>query len=546
MGRGVTSVLSVVLLSGPALPSFALAQEQPAKRDDSAKQASKKELGEREKNALKGLKSPYREWLTEDVVFIITKEERSAFLQLASDVEREQFIEQFWLRRNPNPSLEGNAFKEEHYRRIAYANEHFAAGIPGWKTDRGRVFITWGPPDEIESHPNGGPHDRPPEQGGGCVDTYPWEKWRFRFLGGIGKDVELEFIDPSGSGDYHLTMDPSERDSVLYVPRGSLGAPRNQGCTPASKNEVEKIELFIGALRPPETKFKDLEAMVTARIVRDQVHFDYRIDFLRATRNTALVPITVDVPDRELSFHAKGGNQTAILHLFGRITTPSGRVVETFEEAISHDVPESQIPPSLNSSSIYQTTVPLRAGQYRLDIVVNDVGSGKVGVVYVTFSVPSYEGEKLGASTLILADEIEPAPAKKMRQGQFVMGSYEVHPRLNQEFTTAEKMGICLQIYGLKVDEKLHKASVSVVYRITRNQQEIWKEAESSDPLRVINEQLTLEKLIPLASLKAGRYKIEVEATDQLTHQTISRTADFTVMAAADSKTAANDSPGRF
>src|SRR6266851_5424049 len=89
------------------------------------------------------LDSAYRQWLTEDVTYIISPDERNAFLQLDTNEEREQFIEQFWLRRSSNPDLPENDFKEEHYRRIAYANEHFASGIPGWKTDRGRMYIMW-------------------------------------------------------------------------------------------------------------------------------------------------------------------------------------------------------------------------------------------------------------------------------------------------------------------------------------------------------------------------------------------------------------------
>jgi GWxTD domain-containing protein len=112
------------------------------------------------------LKSTYSKWPVQDVAYIITDEERSAFNGLNNDEEREQFIEEFWRRRDPTPETAENEFKEEHYRRIAYANEHFASGIPGWKTDRGRIYITFGPPDEIESHPSGGTYQRTPNEGG--------------------------------------------------------------------------------------------------------------------------------------------------------------------------------------------------------------------------------------------------------------------------------------------------------------------------------------------------------------------------------------------
>ena len=136
------------------LCSYAIAQ--PPQADTIARPLSTKEKKQRDRKLRRELESPYRIWLNQDVAYIITDEERRAFNDLSNDAERESFIEQFWLRRDPTPDTEENEFKEEHYRRIAYANEHFASGIPGWKTDRGRTYIVYGPPDEIESHSSGG------------------------------------------------------------------------------------------------------------------------------------------------------------------------------------------------------------------------------------------------------------------------------------------------------------------------------------------------------------------------------------------------------
>src|SRR5262249_41496504 len=156
----------------------------------------------------------YRRVLDEDLIYIITKEEREAFLRLGTNEERDQFIETLFDLRNPDPESNENRFKEEHYRRIAYANEHFASGVPGWRTDRGHIYILRGPPDEIESHTAGGTYDRPFQEGGGTTTTHAWEKWRYRHLEGIGENIELEFVDPTGSGEYHLTMDPGEKDAL--------------------------------------------------------------------------------------------------------------------------------------------------------------------------------------------------------------------------------------------------------------------------------------------------------------------------------------------
>jgi GWxTD domain-containing protein len=551
------------------LPVTAQQSQTPAQDPaTAAPQAQKlnKEQKQKIKKTLKELDSPYKTWLNEDVVYIIAPEERTAFLQLSTNEEREQFIESFWLRRSTNPDLPDNDFKEEHYRRIAYANEHFASGIPGWKTDRGRIYIIWGKPDEIESHPTGGTYDRPQNEGGGSTTTYPWERWRYRYLEGVQENVELEFVDPSGSGEYHLTMDPSEKDALTNVPGAGLSQleemglasktdrftrsdgthmPTTMGGTPASMNEFTRLELYAKVQHPPEVKYKDLEALVTSRMVRDQVHFTYRTDFLKVTSDTVLVPITVQIPNHQLSFKAKDGVHSAELNIFGRVSTATGRTVQTFEDSVSKDFPESLFQQSVKLSSIYQKSLPLRPGLYRLDIVIKDVQSGNVGVVNTRLAVPRYDEEKLEASTLILADQIEHVPAKQIGTGQFVLGSSKVRPRLEGDFTTAERLGIYLQVYNLKPDVKTHKSNASFTYTVKKGEAQIMQFKETSDEMKQTGDQVTIERLLPLATLTPGKYTLEVSATDSLANQTISRSAEFSIKNPVEVKAAANTTPGR-
>lgn len=525
-----------------------------------------KEQKQKMKKTLKELDTPYKTWLNEDVVYIISPEERQAFLQLETNEEREQFIEAFWLRRSTNPDLPDNDFKEEHYRRIAYANEHFASGIPGWKTDRGRIYIIWGKPDEIESHPTGGTYDRPIEEGGGSTTTYAWERWRYRYLEGIQENVELEFVDPSGSGEYHLTMDPSEKDALLHVPGAGLSLmesmgmaskadrftrsdgtnmPTTMGGTPASLNEFNRLELYAKVQRPPEVKYKDLEAIVTSRMVRDQLKFNYRTDYLKVTSDTVLVPVTVQIPNNQLSFKAKDGVHSAEVNIFGRVSSLTGKVVQTFEDSVAKDFPDSLFQLSVKQMSIYQKSLPLRPGLYRLDLVVKDVSSGNVGAVNTRLAVPRYDDEKLEASSLILADQIEHVPAKQVGTGQFVLGSSKVRPRMDGDFTAADKLGIYLQVYNLKPDEKTHKSSAAFVFTVKKADQQVMQFKESSEDMKQTGDQMTIERLLPLATLAPGKYTLEVSATDRLAETTISRTADFSIKNPVEQKAAANVTPGR-
>jgi len=562
--KSAAFLTSLVFLALPV--SAQQAQDQSTPQDIPQNQKLSKEQKQKMKKTLKELDTPYKTWLNEDVVYIISPDERKAFLQLETNEEREQFIESFWLRRSGNPDLPTNDFKEEHYRRIAYANEHYASGIPGWKTDRGRIYIIWGAPDEIESHPTGGTYDRPMEEGGGSTTTYPWETWRYRYLEGIQENVILEFVDPSGSGEYHMTMDPSEKDALLHVPGAGLSLlesmglasktcrftrsdgtnlPKALGGTPASLNEFTRLELYAKVQRPPEVKYKDLEAIVTSRMVRDSLKFQYRTDFLKVTSDTVLVPISVQIPNNQLSFKAKDGVHSAELNIFGRVSTLTDKVVQTFEDPVVKDYPDSLFNSAVKQQSIYQKSLPLRPGLYRLDIVVKDVNSGNVGAINTRLAVPRYDEEKLEASTLILADQIERVPAKQIGTGQFVLGSSKVRPKLDASFSSSDKMGIYLQVYNLKPDDKTHKSDASFVYTVKKGDQQIMQFKETSADMKQTGEQVTIERLLPLATLTPGKYTLEVSATDKLAQVTISRTADFSIKPPVEQKAAANVAPGR-
>src|SRR5216683_1640768 len=554
-------VLQLALCSSLLWPPLSLAQDQTVPQDNAAKPQSPKEAKKREKKLKRELGSEKDDWLRNVVPDIMTEQERRAFLELGTEEERDQFKEIFWRDRNPDPDSPINPVKEEHYRRLAYADEHFASGIPGRKTDRGRIYIIWGPPDEIESHPTGGTYDRPPEQGGGSTSTYPWNLWRYRHLEGIGENTEIEFVDLGGSGEYHMALDPCEKDALAHVPgAGSslselLGrsskadrftnsngttCPVPLGGQSASMNEFARMDRYFRVQRPPE-RFKDLEEKVSSRIVQSQIHLDYRADFLRVTTNTALVPITVQVPNSDLTFQSKQGVHSAVLNVYGRITTPGGVVAQTFEDVISRDFPESLFPSAMSLSSIYQKSVPLRSGLYRLDLVIKDTLSGKIGVFSSALRVPRFADDKLDASTLILADQIEKVSSSQTGVGQFVLNDYKVRPRLSQEVLSTDKLGIFLQLYNLKLDDSLHKTNVSVAYRITKDQQEIWRAVETADHLHQGHEQLTIERMIPVASLVPGHYTIEVTAIDLLTNDTVIRTADFTVKSASPAKPASTN-----
>jgi GWxTD domain-containing protein len=562
---------SLILLGSWAIPALAQGQstnqsqptsgQQPDQKQDNAK----KKINE--KQVLKELATPYKKWLSEDVVYIITDTERRAFLQLQTNEERENFIEEFWQRRNPDPDSVDNPVKEEHYRRIAYANEHFASGIAGWRTDRGRIYIMYGKPDNLESHTQGENYERPLDQGGGETKTYAFEDWTYHYIEGIGENVELEFVDPSGTGEFRLTTDPSEKDALLYVPGAGLTlaeqegmsskaarfqntdgthmAPSPYGARSANLDEFSRLELEAKIWQPPAVKFKDLEEVVSSRIVRDQIKFDYRFDFLRVSGDSVLVPITLQIPNNQLSFQSKDGVHTATLNLFARITTLSGRTVQTFEDTVRRDFPDSLLQASLRSASIYQKALPLRPGLYRLDVVLKDTTSNNIGVVNTRLAVPPFDDDKLQASTLILADEISPVASKDIGLGMFVIGSMKVRPKMDQSFSANQPIGLYFQVYNLKIDDKTHKNNASLDIQVFQGNQSIKHVVQSSEQLHQSGEQMTVQESLPPQTLPPGKYRIEIKTIDAVSNQTISRSADFTVTPPPIEKVAAQTSSVR-
>jgi GWxTD domain-containing protein len=565
-GRWDRLLLLIVLSGGVLLPTGASAQDQAAPQPTSKSNAKQQKANDRQ--LMKELATPYKKWLDEDVAYIISPTERKSFLQLQTNEEREEFIEQFWQRRNPDPDSTDNPVKEEHYRRIAYANEHFSSGMAGWKTDRGRIYIIWGKPDSLETHTLGESWTRPMDLGGGQTQTYAYEDWTYNEMEGIGQNITVEFVDQTGTAEFKLTSDPSAKDALTNVPGSGNTLAEDEGLSTrsarlmnsdgstmpaplggfrsASLDEFNRMDQYNKVLQAPEVKFKDLESIVTSRIVRDQIAFTYRFDFLRVTGDTVLVPITVQIPNRGMGFKMSDGVHTATLDLFARISTLSGRVVQTFEDTIRRDFPDSLLQQSLQASSIYQKAVPLRPGLYRLDIVLKDTGNDNVGVVNTRLAVPPFDDDKLSTSSLILADEILPVASKEIGIGQFVIGSTKVRPKLDQTFSTAQQMGIFLQLYNLKTDEKTHKNNASVNVQVFQGDKTVAHLLQTSEQLKQTGEELTIEQTMPLTALPPGKYRMQIDVTDAIANQTVSRSTEFTVVAAApDSKTAAQASPGR-
>jgi GWxTD domain-containing protein len=547
-----------------APPSADGVKQAPAtveKPDPTKRQLSDKEKF-RQQKALRGeLHGEYKKWVDEDVRWIITDQELQAFKSLSNDEERDQFIEQFWLRRNPNPDSPENEYREEHYARIAYANEHFAAGKPGWKTDRGHIYIAYGKADSIDSHPSGGNYERPMDEGGGSTSTFPFEIWHYRYLAGIGDNIDIEFVDSCMCGDYHMTIDRSEKDALKMVPGAGLTMAEQQGQAkkadrfsgggleqlgsgPGSQGnqskQFDRLDRFAKLMAPPEIKFKDLEAyMATSKILTGPPFlFDVRTDYVKVTNDTVLVPITLQIRNKDITFKNKDGVAIGTVNILGRVSNLNHKPIQTFEDTVNVQVPSELLARTQNNLSVYWKSLPLRPGLYKIDIVIKDVNNqDHVGRWQRSVNVPKYDDDKLAASSLILADQMERVPSKDIGAGNFVIGNTRIRPRvpagvaLPVTFHRGQNLNFWMQVYNLGIDEKSKQNGATVDYEISDlvTNKILLQTQELTSKLSPNSDQVTLERSVPLASLQPGKYQIKIKVNDGVTKQQIAESAPFVV-----------------
>jgi len=530
------------------------------KPDPLKRPLSDKEKIAQQKALKQELKGVYKKWVDEDVRWIITDQEMQAFKSLSNDEERDQFIENFWLRRNPNPDSPENEYREEHYARIAYANEHFAAGKPGWRTDRGHIYIAFGKPDNIDSHPSGGNYDRPMEEGGGNTSTFPFEIWHYRYIEGIGDNIDIEFVDTCMCGDYHMTIDRSEKDALKHTPGAGQtlyeqmgmakqadrmsGGLEQLGTGPMSQQQQSKqfdrLDTFAKLSAPPVIKFKDIEAfMTTSKILSGPPFlFDVRTDYVKVTNDTILVPVTLQIRNSDITFNNKDGVAMGTVNILGRVSNLNHKPIQTFEDTVAVQVPTELLARKRNDSSVYWKSLPLRPGLYKIDIVIKDVNNpDHIGRWQRSLNVPRYDDDRLASSSLILAGSMDRVPSRDIGAGNFVIGDTHIVPRVPSgvsapvTFHRGQNLNFWMQVYNLGIDEKSKQNGATIEYQILdmATNKAILQTQELTSKTNPNSDQITIEKSMPLGGLTPGKYQVSIKVNDGVTKQQIAESAPFIV-----------------
>ncbi len=566
---------AVALLSLGYAPSHLYAQDAPAAQDNGGvnkaapveekpdplkRRLSDHEEMQRRKAVRNELSPEDKKWLNEDVRWIITDEESKAFKNLTNEEERQQFIELFWQRRNPNPDSPDNEFRDEHYARIAYANEHFAAGKPGWMTDRGHIWIAYGKPDSVDSHPSGGSYDRPLEEGGGETSTFPFEIWHYRYLAGVGDNINIEFVDSCMCGDYHATIDRSEKDALKHTPgagqtlyeqmgkakqadRFNNGGLEQLGPGPNSTSEnskeFDRLDQFAKIMAAPQIKFADLDQFLSSEKILSgpPFLFDVRTDYVKLTNDTVLVPVTLQLRNADITYKTKDGDATGVVNILGRVSNINHHVVRNFEETVKVESPADLLDVEKNKSSVYWTALDLAPGRYKLEIAIKDVNNPEhVGTWKRSVDVPKFDDDRLGHSSLILADQMERVPSKEVGAGTFVIGNTKIRPRVSSTISTPvvfhqrQNLNFWMQVYNLGIgDNKRNDATIEYQIVDLASNKQILESQESAAKLNPNADQLTLEKTMPLGALQPGRYQVVIKVNDVVSKQQIAESAPFVV-----------------
>ncbi len=507
-------------------------------------------------NKAKAEENYFKKWLEQDVTYIIAPEEREIYKNLATNEEREAFIEQFWLRRDPDPNTALNEFKEEHYRRLSYANDHFSTGMPGWKTDRGRIYIIHGQPDSIEDHAAGETYYRPRSEGGGNTTTFAFEVWHYRHLEGVGSDIDVEFVDKSMSGHYELAMDEIDKDMLTTVPNLGLtwselrkGGDKSERLgTRYFANEAarrmadpmrsisakdfgfQRIERLAKLQRPSQIRYKDLEQSVSAQLHYDQLPFQVRVDMIKATSTDYLVPVTFYFDRSLLGYKRSGPIRAALLSVYGRVETINRTTAFAFDDDVNAYFNEEEMQ-LIGKRSVYQKNIPLKPGRYKLTAVVKDTVSGKLGTLERGIVVPGDSSTGISMSDIILADRIFPASQGEFISDPFVLGTVKVYPSSSNKFSRGQPLGFYVEIYNAPVDSQTLDPAVKVDLRLSRQGKEIetpFKNLESK--LHAYGDRYFMSSLMNTDPLEPGNYMLTVVVRDKNSGTVISRSVTFTLL----------------
>ena len=489
----------------------------------------------------------YEKWLKQDVLYIVTPDEQDVFEKLTTFDEKDNFIEQFWKRRDTDPRTGINEFKEEHYRRIAYANERFSSGQRGWRTDRGRVYIIHGPPDETTYH-QGGSMVTSALEGNNTITAWPFELWRYRYLPGIGQNIELEFVDKSGNGKFVLVVNEYEKYNMAHLhgqgraATDLFGHLMEQGVWTTRNLELnspgphrrakafDRVLNLFEVMRPPKLKFAELATAVDTRIHYDEIPFDSSRHWFLVSEGRFLAAVTLRIGHEQLSFKANyEGQEISEVELYGRVIDLLGKVIFEFEDLLTARRPEGT---TQAGSMLYQRYLPLPKGRFKLQLIVKDISSGRLGSKEELLLLPGFKTDELTVGPVVLADLIGGCGPNELLPDPFVtMNRLKIYPNVDHVVARDRALGIYFEIYNSHLDAASQKPSLDVSFQLERSGEKVTTPFHTMpvEPLSVLEDRLACVRAIQVKDLPAGSYTLNIKVQDKISGRSTTGETSFTL-----------------
>ncbi|MEW5899865.1 MAG: GWxTD domain-containing protein [Acidobacteriota bacterium] len=447
------SVAAKILLIGLFLSSTFPAGEGHASTDD--------------------LPSIYKKWLEEDVVYLISPLERQVFKKLASDRERDIFIEAFWKQRDPTPGTPENEFKTEHFRRVNHVNRYFGrqSPLPGWKTDRGRIYIILGEPNDVQKFES-------------AQQTYPAEVWFYQGKtdAGLPPGFNLVFFKEHGSGDYKL-YSPT-RDGPQALLTAYLGAPDNITAAYRKLKEVEpglaqvSLSLIPGEEstnfgRPSLSsdillqkvdslpkklvrdayahKFLQYKDIVEVEYSANYMDSDSLVKILRVSPSVFCVYYSVE--PAKLSVNQYGNKYSTSLSLNGLVKDRTGKIIHQFDKTLAIEFEEEELRRIRQQPYAIRDAFPLIPGSYELSVLLKNEVSKEFTSLEQNLVIPLDESRPW-LTPLILGYKAVKVEPGLNRLKPFQVGGSEILAQASRTFLRTDELLLAFQVLGFPQVEK--------------------------------------------------------------------------------------------
>jgi len=520
----------------------------------------------------------HKKWLDEEVIYIISKNEKDVFKSLATFEQRDEFIRKFWERRDPTPRTPFNEFKEEHYRRIEFVNRQYFEGTAGWRSDRGRVYIMFGPPDFFETNPGGG-------RGflfgvSGPTAEFPSEVWTYRYIPGLKMRqtrIDFTFVNYYNSGKYQLVSNSSLANALRNTSiEGSrdVGYESHDVQVPGSTNKnllvnpLEQLTMMAELTKSRGEVFEEMERSARVRKLKGivdtreslyQMPFDVNQAYFMGENKTVKVPISIEIAGKDVAFNKDGDRYKGAVNFHVEVKEDD-RTVYQSSERLEMNLLEQTFQQRLTDTYQYKHRVTLLPGEYWLHLVVWDENDNKVGHLDKKISVPEMSGDTFSLSDIVLARSLnvvqkekpktvdanniqvlkelsesglkvpDKVAIEKKREAPFTFGNIVIEPNTTGAYSTNQEFVFFYQVYGTAFDQKAKRSKVKILHQIEKGGVVV-ATIDKPQEVHLLDKDAVIDggARYNLSGLRPGTYTVVARVTDLVTGKTLEKRANFRI-----------------